>query len=1228
MSRPESVALGGYYPTPPCLLPSIAALVSFDFVSAYIGGHVAFDPCAGTGEAIAELRKEWAGEYARRVRIAACEMEASRHRLLTKLLSEVDQAVHGDAFALTWTGAVGCSVLYLNPPYDTDPDHGRLEQRFLSRFAGALAPGGALIFVLPAHALGTSAAFLATHFTEIRAWRFPEEEYAAFKQVVLTARRLAAPLVAAPMAATISAWATYPLRLPVLPERCPDPLRVPRGTYGLPLHRADIDLTATLAAFRPWEGMPVGTAHSVADMVGGRTFPTALPPKPAHLAMMLAAGHFNGERIDPDDSASGMPPLLIKGMYRTELVEVDRKLDKAGELKAIVKIQRASLEVSALRLDSFQFFSPGSGSEPSGAVDVEQCNIRDIVERYGRSFAGISRRQFPALHDPAKASHQMRLPELARPLFRAQAHAVQASLKLLAGGEHPKFVAEVGVGKTSCALALFAFLSPRYRPAVVAELERVGFARSRVPTVRRMLVLCPTHLLSTWEEEAEAVVPWARVKVVRKIADLRDEAEIYVLSKETAKLGHGYRGVGEEANRARRETGRCPKCGAGVPDDAETNAERRRICRAPVRVPWNGWAKLAEDLAAALLPAMPDNDLVTALIGRRRTLARRTSTPPGRMDRDAILRIMGLGGSPGLSILRELPLHLSKAAGYQERRLPVAAFEDLARVVGAERVAAAALRNLIDTTDNRSGLNVASEAIESLRSYPTPDAAEKLALCRQALTILLGLGRWEGRPEYKLSRRRQGPRERVVEGEGDDKPAPAEICGEPLYWAVPEPRRFPLAKYISRYMRDRFDLLVLDEVQDYSNQGTAQELAAHRLAELRMPVLALSGSVMSGYASSLFANWFSLDRRFRQEFAREDGPEFVRRYGFRKFEFKPKEVRGRRGRVTDREEMSCRDAGQIPGVLPLFLLRYLLPAGIVVHKDEMDRELPPMSEAQVELHAETDMDAEMLGEYRRITEIMLARIAADMFTPLSGKLWGAMGVLTSYPDRCTEDLGPFELRYPKDCGGMLVAEGRLFPASYRTPKEKAMLAFVREELRAERRVVLALHHVNSALPRRILRLLQEEGVTDRAVYLSAQAVPAPVRKQWITDHVVKPGVEVLVVNPETIKTGLNNLVHFATAWWQEMEPGRAQTYRQACGRLHRYGQQLPVHVRVPVYPGTAQAVAIDLTARKVTASLGVDALDIQGALEASGGEVSGRAAVEAAMAVGKAIYERLRSATH
>jgi hypothetical protein len=110
------------------------------------------------------------------------------------------------------------------------------------------------------------------------------------------------------------------------------------------------------------------------------------------------------------------------------------------------------------------------------------------------------------------------------------------------------------------------------------------------------------------------------------------------------------------------------------------------------------------------------------------------------------------------------------------------------------------------------------------------------------------------------------------------------------------------------------------------------------------------------------------------------------------------------------------------------------------------------------------------------------------------------------------------------------------------------------------------------------------------------------------------------VNPVAVQTGLNNLVYCSTAIWYENPACNAIVYRQANGRLDRIGQQKPVRILFPVYPG-AQELAYQLLLRKVAVSLQTDGLDAQSALEAAGaGDEKG---AYDSMVFGRALYEAL-----
>lgn len=1200
------------------------------------GEYLLLDPVAGDGAAIAGLRLAWwpdvlperlPGEatvdfLARKpaadfsLRVLACEMEKTRAAECgdALYLSPRDSVIHADAFNLVWPDEQGAALLFLNPPYDTDRRFGRLEQRFLVRFGPAIAPGGALLLLVPQHALAASADYLAANFADIRAWRFPAPEFEAYHQVALVGRRSRGVMDAPQVAQRIRDWARGEKELPELPEECERPLRVGRGHYDLSLKLAGVDFQAVREAFRASEGQLFGTDLSCEDLIG-RRFPTAMPPKPAHIALALAAGHFNGHRILPD-APDLHPPLLLKGVFLRELVEIDRKEDADGDVRALVMVEQPRLRLSALRLDRFTFFTPKSGAAPTGTLDVEEMNTADILLGYSGSLARLMARQFPPLHSPARAADEIALPALDHdPLMEIQRHAVQAILKLLGRGENPRLLGEVGTGKTRMTIYAIAAMAPGRHAGTLRELRRVGIVGDRLPLVRRALVVCPPHILGEWAGEVARVWPQARVVVLDRISDLQaaarelETAEItpptlFVMSREVAKLGHGYRGVARREGRPELEA-RCPRCGLPVPGSAEENMRERRRCARKIRLPRNGWARLALDLAAALLPASPEHDLVRSLISPQRILRHRARGEEASILLEVAERVL----DRALALMKR---HIHNPGSANSWR-PMDIVGMLARGLGraeevADRIDAAAA----DKPKRPRGADSyyygggegwlviqARERAKQLRDLvPSERPLEDLL---EALRFLGEIGSWTEGPE----------------------------CGEPLYQAVPTPERFPLARYISRYMPNFFDLLVLDEAHEYKNRGSAQGKAAFRLVELGMRTLALTGSVNNGYASSLHALWWALDPEFRRQFARDGEAEFIQRFGFQRYDVVPLEGKAdpaaiNYGSQSEREiNCSVRKRGEAPGVLPLFVLQWLLPAGVVVHKADLDRELPPCFEVPAPIIPDgaDPRDAELLAEYERITEGLMEAVRKDRFSKRSGLLWGAMGQLPSYLDRCTEDLGPFDLSYPKKAGGGLVVSGRLFPASYRTPKERWLLARLREERAAGRKTIVFVCHTGSGLPQRLLRLIREE-VTLESAWLDAKKVPTAGRQEWINANILAKGVEVLLVNPDAVRTGLNNLVTFSRAVWFELDY-KPQTYRQANGRIHRIGQLLDVLIYFPIYENTAQRIAFDLLAAKVSASLQVDGLDVQSALEAAGAEGAERAAIEAMLSMGQAIYERL-----
>jgi len=1162
---------------------------------------VLLDPCAGDGEAIDALRALWYEDCEDlRPKILACEMEKERAAACQRKLHGRGRCIEGDAFSLAWDSRYeGAHVLHLNPPYDQDREHKRLEERFLERFTQALAPGGVLLFIVPATSLPASARTLALHYRDHRCWKFPEPEFTDYSQVAFYARRRRSPCrseeTRVEAEALIASWAD-PDHLWPLPEKIQNPLRVQltdtfdrdlrAGLEGCKILQAD--LRATIDAWTPPTG--IGPGLSLDDLIG-RSYTTAMPPRPAHLALAVASGVFNGHRLEPNDP-DRYPSLLLKGRFSRESVEI-----KAGESSS-TRVEEPRLSLCALRLDTYNYFSPVPGAAPSGAEVLEEMNAADILACYSDGLADLMRRQFPPLHSPAEPDDRIELPPTARPAYRCQVHAIQATLKIAAAGsglENVFVVAEVGTGKSQVTLEVANALSADNRAATVAQLQSLGFDRAgELPTVRRMLVQCPPHLVSSWLDQAAAVLPGWRAIEVTSISDLEADAEIYILSREKAKLGSTVEPLSVD---------HCPRCGAGLPKEAVVCARRRLRCTATTLRPQNAEAVDVERLSVAARGLIPTDETVRAVVEGFRHLGKQKSVTPDSSTVAGVLR-RTLATVTGLLVKESLDV-------YGELYPRLAIVKSLARFLGSSDPVGVELRGMggVEHGHGQRVQMIRSAALEmtgcsighgpfaSAPATGPPGAGEDLS---KALDLLWNLASW----------------------------SESEPCDEMLH-AISGPRRYPLSKAIVRRYPERFDLFALDEAHENNNQGSAQSKSAQRLLALGKLTLLLSGSFMGGYASSLFANLWAASARFRETFDRGDVAAFVDRYGYRKTLYEPREgVKVEDvdfGSQSDRET-SCRARrlGEAPGILPAFLMDHLLPIAATIHKTDLEEELPPMSELRHPLDLDTDLDREIMEEYRRLETELLSAIKRDMFTPLQGKLLGQLLELPSYLDRCTDDQPEFVIAYTDGCDieDPVLAVGRQFPASIRTPKERFLVESLRESLAAGDRTMVFLRHTGTAhLAHRLRSMLRKElGV--KVEWLNAGSVSARTREAWIDQHINGPECSVMLVNPVAVRTGLNNLVSFCRTLWYESDYS-AFTYRQANGRIHRIGQDRPCTVDWPYYPGTAQQAALELIAAKVTASLQLDGLSIQGALEACGADPESQAAAATSLAVGEAIYRAL-----
>lgn len=153
----------------------------------------------------------------------------------------------------------------------------------------------------------------------------------------------------------------------------------------------------------------------------------------------------------------------------------------------------------------------------------------DLFEAYGQALADHVARAFPPQYrlDPPKVFLD-RVRKLGRAPFSAQMQAASALATRLDGHHAAILVGEASVGKTQIALTTGAMLG-----------------------ARSLLIVAASNLLSQWQNEITAVLPWARVytdltsiaAVDRTLAQISASMDlsIVLLARDQAKLGSPWR---------------------------------------------------------------------------------------------------------------------------------------------------------------------------------------------------------------------------------------------------------------------------------------------------------------------------------------------------------------------------------------------------------------------------------------------------------------------------------------------------------------------------------------------------------------------------------------------------------------------------------------------------------------------------------------------------------------
>jgi hypothetical protein len=316
----------GYYPTPKDVTPIIAKYLK----RKREGPIRILDPCAGMGTAVKNIGEGLNAET------YGIEVDLNRGNQAKEVLT---RCLFTD-YQNTRISHCAFSLLWLNPPYDwatrmSDIEKSeRYERTFLRDCIPYLRPKGVLVYLIPQKRLdGQIARMLSYRFEEISVYRFPEEAYKAYRQLVIFGVLKGKPEKDESRAEYLRSCGSQ--AIPHLPV---DPPRI----YEIPLSPSRPDFVFRSREIDPNELDEEIEKHGLFDQLRAMTTPLKMcekirpimPLRYGHLAQILACGLMNGIVWDKDKRN----PLLIKGITKKEVkhaVEIDGDCEKHIETDVI-----------------------------------------------------------------------------------------------------------------------------------------------------------------------------------------------------------------------------------------------------------------------------------------------------------------------------------------------------------------------------------------------------------------------------------------------------------------------------------------------------------------------------------------------------------------------------------------------------------------------------------------------------------------------------------------------------------------------------------------------------------------------------------------------------------------------------------------------------------------------------------------------------------------------------
>ena len=324
----------GYYPTP----PSVGSLVTDILIRNGKGNIRLLDPCAGEGTALKQIGEMLSAET------YGIELDTERGSIAKQILTH---CLVTD-YTATRISNQAFSVLYLNPPYDWAIRNDevsaseRYERTFLRNTVRYLIPNGVLVYLIPQKRLDkTIAKILAFRFKDVKVYRFPEDEYKAFKQIVLFGVLKKRADNDEDLERYLTDVGHCKAIIPFLDKaECKYPVLPSPAAKNFLFRTTRIDPRELEIEVRQ-HGLRDKINRLVKPLTLSEQIKPIMPLRQGHLAQLLACGMMNGVVLDRD----GRNPLVVKGITRKE---VETRTEYEDGKEKVIETDKIVITINAI----------------------------------------------------------------------------------------------------------------------------------------------------------------------------------------------------------------------------------------------------------------------------------------------------------------------------------------------------------------------------------------------------------------------------------------------------------------------------------------------------------------------------------------------------------------------------------------------------------------------------------------------------------------------------------------------------------------------------------------------------------------------------------------------------------------------------------------------------------------------------------------------------------------